>query len=516
MASTLRMPPRYILACVGTSLGSLLNGYDTGSIGALTQIPQFRSSIGELSATVLGITVSMIMLTGILPSVFTSHIADKLGRLPVIAVGAILFGTGALLQGTASTLAQLLVGRSVSGFGQGVFLSNGSVYITEVALTRHRGALSGLTQFMAVAGIVLGYFTCYSSVRISSDWAWRIPFVVQCFISIALTVSCWAFPDSPRWLQMQGQTQKAREAVQILQLDMVEAERDILNTTPQIDSLSPWQGFSLLFRRTYRTRTMLALFILGMVQLSGIDAVIYYAPTLFAKAGLSSNSASFLASGVSGILMFTISVPGFLFADKWGRRTSVISGGVILSSSMFFMGSLYAAGVVHADGVARWFVILAVFVFGLTYSVTWGIVGKIYASEIQPSNTRAAANCVAQGLSFFTNWLVSLLAPILLEASSFAAYFLFGTLAFETVIVLAAYMPETRGRTLEDIQEAFHRPALSTLTSSLERIIPLRRRHAALAGEPIEMEPREPAASAAASAVSVEAAARSLRLEMTA
>ena len=101
--------------------------------------------------------------------------------------------------------------------------------------------------------------------------------------------------------------------------------------------------------------------------------------------------------------MLAISVPAFILADKWGRRTSTILGGVILSGCMLLMGTLYAAGVVHAYGVARWVVIVSVFVFGMTYCSTWGLVGKIYASEIQPSHTRGTANSVASGLSFVSH-----------------------------------------------------------------------------------------------------------------
>lgn len=98
--------------------------------------------------------------------------------------------------------------------------------------------------------------------------------------------------------------------------------------------------------------------------------------------------------------MLVITIPAFLLADKWGRRTSVLSGGITLSFLMFLMGSLYAAGVVHPFGAARWVVIVSVFAFGLTYCATWAITGKLYASEIQPAHTRAAASSVAQGLNF--------------------------------------------------------------------------------------------------------------------
>ncbi len=158
-------------------------------------------------------------------------------------------------------------------------------------------------------------------------------------------------------------------------------------------------------------------------------------------------------------------------ADKWGRRTSAISGGIGLAGCMLLIGSLYAANAVRPNGVARWVVIVSVFAFGMIFCATWGIVGKIYASEIQPSHTRGAANCLAMGLSYFTNWLVAMLTPILLESSAHAAYFLFGGMALVNTLILAAYMPETRGRSLENIQEAFQRPSLGAWASFIRGIV---------------------------------------------
>ncbi|KAK1073324.1 hypothetical protein LTR33_010029, partial [Friedmanniomyces endolithicus] len=106
----------------------------------------------------------------------------------------------------------------------------------------------------------------------------------------------------------------------------------------------------------------------------------------------------------------------------------------------------------------RWVVIVSIFAFALSYAATWAFVGKIYASEIQPGCTRAASNSVATGLSFFTNGIVALITPILLAKSAYGAYFLFGGLSFGTLVVLALFMPETRGEPLESIQEVFSKP----------------------------------------------------------
>lgn len=108
-----------------------------------------------------------------------------------------------------------------------------------------------------------------------------------------------------------------------------------------------------------------------------------------------------MASGVASITMLAVSVPAFLLADKWGRRSSTISGGLALAALMFLVGALYASGAVRPDGgAARWVVVVCVFLFGMVFCATWGIVGKIYASEIQPGDTRAAGNALGMSFSF--------------------------------------------------------------------------------------------------------------------
>jgi MFS family permease len=269
-------PPTYILACLTASLGGLLNGLDTGSIGALVEMPQFHSTIGHLPPTLLGFTVSLIMLTGALPSIFAGQLADRFGRLKVIIAGVLLFVLGVVLQGAAGKLGMFLAGRGIAGFGEGIFLSNVAVYICEIAPVRMRGTLAGLPQFMSTAGVCLGYFVCYGSVHIGSSLAWRTPYIIQASLGVLTALLCYQLPDSPRWLVHQGRRTEALAALQRLDFSMVEAEKDILSVQNEQNlSLGPWQSSMLLFRRGYRARTILALFVLGMVQLSGIDGVLY-------------------------------------------------------------------------------------------------------------------------------------------------------------------------------------------------------------------------------------------------
>lgn len=266
---------------------------------------------------------------------------------------------------------------------------------------------------------------------------------------------------------------------------------------------APAGSWLRVFRSDVRSRTLLGAFVMGMQQLSGIDGVLYYvsffslrisslhplaqfvrypppmllfcsliktsqlkhltpqpqqAPLLFQQAGLTSSQSSFLASGVSALLMMLITIPAFLYADKWGRRTSTLTGGLVLATTMLAIGTLYATHSVHSThGAGRWAVVALIYIFALTFSVSWAVHVRIYSAEIQPVETRAPATSLAQTSNWCVNFLVALTTPIFLAHSSFGVYFLFGGASLLTVGVCAVLMPETRNKSLEEIEEAFVR-----------------------------------------------------------
>lgn len=169
-----------------------------------------------------------------------------------------------------------------------------------------------------------------------------------------------------------------------------------------------------------------------------------------------------------------MTIPALIWADKWGRRHSTIYGGIGLSITMFLIGGLYAADAVHGtSGAGRWVVIVSIYAFAVIFSVTWAVGIKVYAAEIQPQRTRAAATSLAHGSNWAANFLVALTTPVLLARSSFGAYFLFGGCTLLTAVVCWLFMPETKGRSLDEIEEAFRwrtvRPAGSTISFSSKR-----------------------------------------------
>lgn len=227
------------------------------------------------------------------------------------------------------------------------------------------------------------------------------------------------------------------------------------------------------FAPDVRARTVLGVFEMGMQQMSGIDGILYvsfficyperdlgqhtqYAPLLFERAGLSSSRASFLASGVSALVIMAAAIPALIYAENWGRRHSTIGGGLVLSFIMFLIGSLYASSSVHeTHGAGRWIVIASIYLFAVVFCTTWAMGIKTWVAESQPQRSRSSATNLAYGGNWLANFLVALTTPVLHDRSSSAAYFLFGGCTFVTAIVCMIWMPETKGKSLEDIEILF-------------------------------------------------------------
>jgi len=147
---------------------------------------------------------------------------------------------------------------------------------------------------------------------------------------------------------------------------------------------------------------MLGCFLMACQQFSGIDGVLYYAPMLFQQAGLSSSLAQFLASGVSALVILAVTIPGTLLADKWGRKTASLVGGVSISFLMLLMGSLYASNQVHPDsGAGRWVVIVSIYLFAIVFNGTWALSFRAFLVESLPRKTRSSASSLAQ----CSNWV---------------------------------------------------------------------------------------------------------------
>ncbi|KAL8957083.1 MAG: hypothetical protein Q9193_005551 [Seirophora villosa] len=439
-------------------------------------MPAFAESFGTFSPTIHGLIVSSILLPAAFTSFFAGHLADKVGRLRAIMTGAAIFGVGAALEAGAVSLGMFIPGRALAGVGEGFFLSTVVVYICEICPPERRGPVASLVQLLTTLGIPTGYFICYGSVRIQSSYAWRLPFMLQAVLAVALACTCPFLPSSPRWLIDRGHPSQAGPAMDRLQLSLKQFQEELESAGPTrsvMDEPESQQSIKPLLRvfaQENRKQAFLGMFLMGAMQFSGIDAVLYYAPTVFQQAGLSSTESSFLASGVTGIVIFVSTVPACFLSDKWGRRTSSLWGAATLAFCMILIGSLYASGSVHGDrGAARWVVIVTIYLFTIFYSVTWSVGFKLYASEIQPPQTRATASSLAQSANWVCNFIVALITPIFLAYSSFGVYYLFGFSVVFTGLVCLVYMPESRGKSLQTIHREFDQSLHAKIIAAVRR-----------------------------------------------
>jgi sugar porter (SP) family MFS transporter len=427
----------------------------------------FERSFGALSATKHGAVVSAILFPAAFSGLFAGNVADIYGRSTTMGTGGFIFGLGAAIECSAQSLGNFIAGRAITGFGEGLFLGTLVTYIVEIAPARRRGPLASLVQFLVTVGVAAGYFISFGTARIgSSSLSWRLPLAFHAFVSLFFAAACTVLPPSPRWLLANGRVKEARDTLERLGLSLDELDEMI--HPPEDDTTSiaqtslfasikaKFKDFGKVVAKDSRKQTALACFLMTMMQLSGIDGVLYYAPLLFRQAGLASEEASFLASGVSALVMLAVTIPASYYADHWGRRISSIVGGALLSACMIIIGSLYAANKVYGDhGAARYVVVACIYIFAVVFCVTWAIGFRIYASEIQPHRTRASAASLAQSANWIANWLVAFTTPIMLARSSFAAYFFFGGATFITFVVCLVAMPETKGKSLESIDMAF-------------------------------------------------------------
>ncbi|KAL5118687.1 hypothetical protein ACEQ8H_003364 [Pleosporales sp. CAS-2024a] len=480
ISNRFKKPPGYVIASILCSFGGFLFGHDTGIIGPVTVMDDFAKYVGNPSPTVHGLIVSSILIPAAISSFFAGKLADRLGRTHGIAIGASIFALGAAIEAASVHIGMFVAGRVVAGVGEGLYLGTLVVYICEISPTRHRGALTTGPQLLITIGLVVGFFTCYGTTSMDSSFSWRLPFMLLAVYSFLFSgLTLFYLPPSPRWLTLKGRSEEVPAAWQKLDVPAVDQEkmleqlddsaalfepanpgvalenlqRNITNVSRRSQRKAQIQD---VFSSDSRPRLFLALFLMGMQQLSGIDGVLYYAPILFQQAGLASNEAKFLASGVSALVIFAVSVPATMWADKWGRRTNTIFGGLGMATVMFLMGSLYAGNAVHAStGAGRWVVIVSIYLFAAIFSVSWAVGIKIYSAEIQPQRTRATATSMAHGSNWICNFLVALVTPTLLAKTGYGAYFLFGGCTFLTALMCLLYMPETRGKSLNEIEQAF-------------------------------------------------------------
>lgn len=422
------------------ALGGLLYGYDMGVIsGALLYLEKDI----PLTAFTEGLVVSSMLIGAIFGSGFSGPLSEKFGRRRLVFVISIIFIIGALILAFAPTMEVLVIGRLVIGLAVGGSTAIVPVYLSELAPTEARGSLSSLNQLMITIGILSSYIVNSAFAPIEG-WRWMLGLAVV--PSLILMIGVIFMPESPRWL-LEKRGEKAARKVMKLTYPENEIDNEISHMKHINDiSESTWA--------VLKSPWLLSTIIIGSVfallqQLIGINAIIYYAPSIFAQAGLE-DSASILSTVGIGTVNVLVTIVAIFIIDKIDRKKLLIIGNIGMVASLLLMSLLiWLIGV----NSAVWIIMICLSTFIIFFGISWGPVLWVMLPELFPMRARGAATGIAALVLSIGSLLVAQLFPMLVEILKVQQVFLiFAVIGIIALIFVIKFLPETRGRSLEEIE----------------------------------------------------------------
>ena len=434
----------FVYVAVGVAaLGGLLFGYDTGVIsGAIL----FIKSQFSLSITMEETVVSAVLVGAVVGAAIGGALTARFGRRRMIILAGIIFTVSAIGTASAPTIVWLIAAMIVSGIAIGIASFISPMYIAELVPAKVRGSLVAVNMLAITTGIVAAYLVDYA---FSSIQGWRYMFGVAAIPSVALTIGMWRLPDSPRWLISQSKVDQAKRVLQRV--------RTVSDVSPEIADIQKSMakqaggGAAGLFQPLLRMPLIVGLGLAVFQQITGINTVIYYAPTIFKFVGITAASSAILAGAGLAMVMWCFHVLAIALLDRVGRRPLLLTGvagqivGLAILGAAFHFQQLGSFKSYTAIGGLVIYV--ACFAFGL------GPIFWLLISEIYPLRVRGAAMSAVT----VTNWVLNLavavtfliLVGVLGEAGTF---WLYGAIAIIAWIFFYLLVPETKGRSLEQIE----------------------------------------------------------------
>ena len=390
-----------------------------------------------LWGTVLG------ALTGGIPS-------DRYGRKNTLIIIGVLYTVSAIGSAVAPDPYTFSFFRFIGGLGVGASSVTAPIYISEISPPQKRGRLVAQFQFMIVFGIFIAFFSNYLLKGVAGDWDWRLMLGVEAIPALIYLILVIRVPQSPRWLLIhKGDLSSARKVLETIGIP------DVSNALEAIQRSVLNQRTRIVFRKKYRIPIVLAFLIAFFNQMSGINFILYYAPEILERSGLGGRASLFNSIYIGGVnLVFTMI--GMYLIDRAGRRQLMIlgSGGYILSLSMVALGFFM--------GLSSTFLLVFILIFIAAHAVGQGAVIWVFISEVFPNTVRAAGQSFGAAVHWIFAALITLVTPVFLDQDEgifrdnpwpiFA--FFAGCMVFQLLFVLWI-MPETKGRSLEQIEEQY-------------------------------------------------------------
>ena len=424
------------------ALGGLLFGFDTAVISGT--IGLFKVEF-ELSAAMIGWTSSSALVGCMLGAALAGMLSDRFGRKKVLLLSAVLFTVSAVWCGLAVTVGQLIWARILGGMGIGIASMLSPLYIAEVSPPRLRGRLVSLQQFAIISGILGAYFSnaLVLHTGLSDPAKWRWMFALGAFPAGIFFLLLWLVPESPRWLVKQGLVDRARGILnRVAGVAAADAEM------AQIQSALAHEGASLreLLKPGLRLALLIGILLAVFQQITGINAILYYAPEIFKAAGSEARSA-FNDTVWIGVVNLLFTIVAIALIDRLGRKPLLVMGTIAMGLALVLVGLAFSLKV---SGVGLLAVILA---YVAAFAASQGPVVWVIVSEIFPTRIRGRAMSVATVCLWAACYLVSQTFPILVETvGSAVTFWLYAAMCLVTVVFVVLFVPETKGKSLEEIE----------------------------------------------------------------
>ena len=425
------------------ALGGFLFGLDTAVISGCEQTIQ---QLWGLSDTMTGQMVAMALYGTIVGAIFGGIPAEKVGRKPTLIWVAFLYLISAVGCGLALNVEMLMFFRFVGGLSVGVSSVVAPMYIAEISPKEKRGQLTALFQFNIVLGILVAYFSNYLIGTDNADsWRWMLGIVA--FPSVLFVILIFRVPESPRWLVL-----KKRDAAGALSIfqsihpQTAQASLEAIQNDGKNDTKS--SGLGEFMNGKYRFPIWLAFLFAFFNQISGINAVIYYAPRIFADAGLAANAALLSSVGI-GIVNLIFTMLGLAMIDRFGRRFLMYIGSVGYIFSLSLVAFAFYSG--NSGGIV---IPVLLFVFIAAHAIGQGAVIWVFISEIFPNNVRSWGNSLGSSTHWLFAALIAAIFPILAKSLGQAPIFaFFAVMMVFQLLFVWRMMPETKGKSLEELEQ---------------------------------------------------------------
>ena len=465
MKSTINFSYLIFLSVVA-ALGGFLFGYDTAVIsGTIAQVTQ----LFQLDALQQGWYVGCALVGSIVGVLFAGILSDKLGRKLTMVISAVLFSTSALGCALSADFAQLVVYRIIGGVGIGVVSIVSPLYISELAVAQYRGRLVSLYQLAVTVGFLGAYLVNYqllawaeSGTQLSVDWlnkifiteVWGGMLGMETLPAILFFIIIFFIPESPRWLIVRGKELKAVNILEKIYNSITEAKSQ-LNETKSVLTSETKSEWSLLMKPGIFKAVIIGVCIAILGQFMGVNAVLYYGPSIFENAGLSGGDSLFYQVLV-GLVNTLTTILALVIIDKVGRKKLVYYGVSGMVVSLILIGLYFLFG--DSLGVSSLFLLVFFLFYVFCCAVSICAVVFVLLSEMYPTKVRGLAMSIAGFALWIGTYLIGQLTPWMLQNLTPAGtFFLFALMCVPYMLIVWKLVPETTGKSLEEIERYWTR-----------------------------------------------------------